>query len=75
MSERIEKVRKFIGEKNLCETQTFRTRNTVGDLMETIYASDGIIIDFCEGWDYLEIFGLTDEEYRSLSDILDLYGI
>ena len=75
MSERIEKVRKFIGEKNLCNTQTFRTRNTVGDPMETIYEADGITIDYCEGYDYLEIFGLTDEEYQSLCDILDVYGI
>lgn len=75
LTERIEKVRAFIMAKGFVRMQTFDTRNVVGDPMETIYEAEGITIDYCEGYNYLEIFGLTDEEYRSLSDILDLCGI
>jgi hypothetical protein len=74
LTERIEKVRAFIKAKGFVGMQTFDTRNVVGDPMETIYEADGITIDYCEGYYYLEIFGLSDEEYRSLSDILDVCG-
>lgn len=40
--------------------------------MTTIYEEDGITVDECHYYDYLEIFGLTDEEYLGLSDILDI---
>ena len=40
--------------------------------MTTIYNSDGITVDFCHFYNYLEGFGLTDEQYQSLSDILDI---
>lgn len=74
LTERIEKVIAFIMAKGFVGMQTFDTRNVVGDPMETIYEADGITIDYCEGYDYLEIFGLSDEEYRSLSGILDVCG-
>ena len=70
--DRIKKVRQFLVDNDYKGMQTFCTRNIVGDYMETIYDSDGIIVDICRGWDYLEIFGLTDEEYRGLEDILDI---
>ena len=40
--------------------------------MTTIYEENGITVDYCRYYEYLEIFGLTDEEYRGLSDILDI---
>ena len=71
-NEAIKKLRNFIvngGYKGMC---TFDTRNIVGDPVTTVYDSDGITVDFCHYYDYLEIFGLTDEQYESLSDILDI---
>ena len=53
--------------------QTFDCRNIMGDSMSTIYDEDGITVDFCYHYEYLEIFGLSDEEYSSLGDILDIY--
>jgi len=75
LTERIEKVRAFIMARGIVGMQTFDTRNVVGDPMETIYDADGITIDCCWNRGYLEIFGLSNEEYRSLSDILEVYGI
>ena len=72
-NEAIKKLRDFIVNSGYKGTQTFNTRNIAGDSMETIYNSDGITVDFCYSYDYLEIFGLTDEQYKSLSDILDIY--
>lgn len=71
-TERIEMLRDFILKYDLDGMQTFNTRNIVGDPMETVYADDEIIIDHCWRWGYLEIFGLTNEEYESLADILDI---
>lgn len=70
--DRIEKLRQFLLDEGYEGTQTFRTRNIVGDYMSTIYEEDGITVDYCGGYDYLEIFGLSNEEYQSLSDILDI---
>lgn len=67
-------LRVFLKE-NYPRTQTFRTRNWAGDEMETVYRKNGITVDYAIGWDYLEIFGLSDEEYRSLSDIINLSDV
>ena len=72
MERRIEELREFLVENGYSETQTFNTKNVVGDYMETVYSENGILVDICRGWDYLEIFGLTQEEYESLGDILDI---
>ena len=41
-------------------------RNTFGDKMTTIYdnPTDRVMVDACHGYDYIEIFGLTDEEFN-----------
>lgn len=49
-------------------TQVFNTRNLVGDSMETIYKQNNIQVDYCKDYDYLEIFGLNQEEFNSLVD-------
>ena len=72
-SESIKNLRDFIVKMGLKGTQTFSTRNIAGDSMTTIYDSDGITVDFCQQYNYLEVFGLTDEQYQSLSDILDIW--
>ena len=71
-NEAIKKLRDFLVNGGYKGMQTFNTRNFVGDPVTTVYNSDGIIVDFCYYYDYLEIFGLTIEQYKSLSDILDI---
>lgn len=72
MERKIEELREFLLENGHSKRQTFNTRNSVGDYMETIYSKNGILVDICKYWDYLEIFGLTQEEYEGLADILDV---
>lgn len=69
---KIDRLRKFLIDSGYTGTQTFNTRNIAGDVMSNVYDCDGIMVDFCYNYDYLEIFGLTEEEYNSLNDILDI---
>ena len=46
--------------------QIYDSRNTVGDSMETVYNKDGVTIDECSYYGYVEIFGITKDEYDSL---------
>jgi len=62
---RVERIIEFLSQK-FKRIQTFDTRNVVGDEMETIYEEDGVTIDYCRHWDYIEIFGLTKGEYAAL---------
>lgn len=67
---KIDKLKRFLQEKYPNE-QAFNTRNVAGDSMETIYDEDGITVDYCYYYSYIEIFGLTDEEFE---DLIDEYG-
>lgn len=72
--DKMEKLRKFI-KNGYKGTQAFNTHNFVGDPMSEVYTDEenGVRVDFCFKYDYLEIFGLSDEEYASLSDVLDVW--
>lgn len=62
---KIDKLKIFLQE-NYPNEQAFNTRNIIGDYMETVYDEDGIVVDYCYDYDYIEIFGLTDEEFEDL---------
>ena len=51
--------------------QCFYSRNLVGDVMGTIYDTDGITVDFCANYDYIEIFGLEKEEYNYVVEAVE----
>ena len=70
--DKIEKLREFLINNDYKGWQTFDCRNLVDDPMATVYEEGGITVDKCNFYGYLEIFGLTDEEYRGLSDILNI---
>lgn len=36
--------------------------------MVTVYNEDGIMVDYCYDYEYIEIFGLTDVEFEDLID-------
>ena len=46
--------------------QMFDTRNILGDTLTNIYDKDGICVDYCYGYEYIEIFGLTEEEFENV---------
>lgn len=64
-----EKVEEFLKEyfnEDELPIQAFDTRNLVGDSMRTIYNENGITIDYCYDWDYIEIFGLSEKDFADL---------
>lgn len=68
----MERVQKVIEElkklEHIPECGLFSTRNTVGDRMKTVYSDEEIIIDVCWSYDYIEVFGLNDDEFGILKD-------
>lgn len=46
----------------------YDTRNIAGDFMETVHCDDDLQIDICYGWNYFEVFGLSDEEFDELRE-------
>ena len=63
---RLIKLRNFLKRVFKKRIQAFTTKNIMGDYMETIYKKDGIQVDYAPNYEYIEIFGLTDEEYKEL---------
>ena len=64
---RIEKVKNVIRNRYIdAMCGLFFTRNLVGDRMSTIWEGDGVTIDICYGYEYFEVFGLTEEEENEL---------
>lgn len=67
-------IAKFLHEYfNGYSIQAFTTRNIVGDEMETIYEENGVTIDFCWDYDYIEIFGITEDEFDKLLEMKCIY--
>jgi hypothetical protein len=48
------------------ECGIFDSRNIAGDSMDTIYYDGNLQIDICYNWEYFEVFGLSDEEFKEL---------
>ena len=49
----------------------FDSRNIVGDVMSTIYDDGNLQIDICYGYNYFEVFGLSDDEFEQLAEYYD----
>ena len=66
---KLEIAKKVIAENiNHANCGIFDTRNTVGDSMNNLYDSDGLVIDICYLWSYFEVFGLTNDEFAKLRE-------
>lgn len=65
--DKIDKLKKFLQEE-YPNIQAFNTRNIAGDSLYTVYEEDGITVEYCYYYEYIEIFGLTDEEFEDLVD-------
>lgn len=64
---KIDKLKNFLQE-NYPNIQAFNTRSFTGDYTTTVYNEDGITVDYAPGYQYIEIFGLTDKEFEDLLD-------
>ena len=62
----MEKLIEFLKKEFSEWIQMFDTRNIVGDPMYNIYSEDGIVVDYCYVHEYIEVFGLSDEEFNRL---------
>lgn len=55
--------------------QVYNTRNVCGDYMENILSENGVYIDY-SGNGYIEIFGLTDKEFKEVCETMKgLYNV
>ena len=61
-------VEKILKENDLWGKQVFFSRNIAGDQMDLVYSHDGIVIDYCPYYDYIEVFGLTEEDQNILEE-------
>lgn len=52
--------------------QAFSTKGIGGDSMVTIYYDGGITVDFCPYYEYIEIFGLTKEQFEEVCEKANL---
>lgn len=66
MTERLQKLIDFLNKAFPDKEQTFFSRNLVGDNMTEIYDHDGILVDLCCYWGYIEVFGLMVKREASL---------
>ena len=63
----IKKLIEFLKKKFPDGIQMFDTINFVGDQMFTIYSGDGFVVDYCYEYEYIEVFGLSDEAFHALA--------
>lgn len=61
---RIENLIVFLKENFEKGIQMFDTPNIIGDFMVPIYMKDDISVFFAPEYDYIEIFGISDEEFE-----------
>lgn len=61
---RIENLIVFLKENFEKGIQMFDTPNIVGDFMVPIYKKDDILVLFAPEYDYIEMFGISDEEFE-----------
>ena len=61
---RIENLIVFLKENFEKGIQMFDTANITGDFMVPIYKKDDISVFFAPEYDYIEIFGISDEEFE-----------
>lgn len=66
--DRLERLKKVLKDNDLLGEQCFDCESLVGDPRETIYNEDGIKVLVCYYYEYVEILGLSDDEYKSITE-------
>lgn len=61
---KIEKLIKFLKERFESGIQMFDTPSLSNDYRIPIYVEDDITVLYAPGWDYIEIYGISDEEFE-----------
>ena len=63
----MEKLIEFLKKEFPEGIEMFNTKNWVGDPMYTIYKKDGIVVEYCSRYEYIEVFGLSIKEFDRLN--------
>lgn len=65
---KVEAVSKFLIERFPTGIQMFNCRGI--DPVEIIYCEDDVKVYYSWYWEYIEVFGLSNEEYSELKNVL-----
>lgn len=65
--DRLERLKKVLKDNDLLGEQCFDSECLIGDPRETIYDEDGIKVLVCYYYEYVEILGLSADEYQSIT--------
>ena len=69
----VQAIKEFIREMSLQQKQTFNGHDwALGRPVALIYDNNDVEIYFCYDYDYLEIIGLAEEEFKHLRDVLNI---
>ena len=63
----MEKLIEFLKKEFPEGIQMFNTKNWVGDPMYNIYKKDGLVVEYCSRYEYIEVFGLSIKEFDKVN--------
>lgn len=72
MIDKMQKLREFIKSYGLTGIQAFPVRSMIPGETIRIYNEDGIKIFHSWYYEYIDIIGLSKDEFHSLADVLDI---
>lgn len=67
ISDRFCKLLDFLRNSNLLGMQVFNCESLVNDARECVYSENGIRVLVSYYWDYVEVLGISDEEFKAIS--------
>ena len=69
VADKVKEVVSFLSKRFPNDIQMFSTPNVAGDEMEFIYNKFGVYVLYCRYWDYIEVLGLTAEEFQNVMEL------
>lgn len=67
ISDRFNKLLNFLRNSNLLGMQVFNCESLVNDARECVYSENEIRVLVCHYWEYVEVLGISDEEFKAIS--------
>lgn len=67
ISDRFNKLLNFLRNSNLLGMQVFNCESLVNDERECVYSENEIRVLICQYWEYVEVLGISDEEFKAIS--------
>ena len=70
---KLSKLIEFLKDRFPDGIQAFSTKGIAGDRMVTIYYDGEVEVDYCPYYEYIEIFGLTKEQFEEVCKKANLH--